>query len=70
MNSVHLWRAVGAHNSAKQSLNLQVYPANTLELTFYFCCRVTASWHCFTCIRNPVHATTITCTHVRLRNSD
>ena len=46
MNSARLWRAVGAHNSAKQSVNLQVYPANTLELTFYFRCRVTASWHC------------------------
>ena len=43
MNSARLWRAVGAHNSAKQSVNLQVYPANTLELTFYFRCRVTAS---------------------------
>ena len=43
MNSAHLWRAVGAHNSAKQSVNLQVYPA---KLTFYFCRRVTASWHC------------------------
>ena len=46
MNSARLWRAVGAHNSAKQSVNLQVYPANTLELTFYFRCRVTSSWHC------------------------
>ena len=48
MNSARLWRAVGAHNSAKQSVNLQVYPANTstLELTFYFRCQVTASWHC------------------------
>ena len=46
MNSELLWRAVGAHNSGKQSVNLQVYPANTLELTFYFHCRVTASWHC------------------------
>ena len=66
MNSVRLWRAVWAHNSTKQSVNLQVYPANTLELTIYFRCRVTLS----TCIRNPVRATTITCTHVRLRNSD
>ena len=46
MNSVRLWRAVGAHSSVKQSVNLQVYPANTLELTFYFRCRVTAKWHC------------------------
>ena len=38
MNSARLWRAVGAHNSAKQSVNLQIYPANTLELT------VTAIW--------------------------
>ena len=43
MNSARLWRAVGAHNSAKQSVDLQVYPANTLELTFYFRCRVTAT---------------------------
>ena len=46
MNSACLWRAVGAHNSAKQSVNLQVYPANTLELIFYCRCQVTASWHC------------------------
>ena len=46
MNSARLWRAVGAHNSAKQSVNLQVYPANTLESYIYFRCRVTASWHC------------------------
>ena len=48
MNSACLWRAVGAHNSTKQSVNLQVYPANTLELTFYFRCRVTATVHVYT----------------------
>ena len=46
MNSARLWRAVGAHNSAKQSVNLRVYPANTLESYIYFRCRVTASWYC------------------------
>ena len=66
MNSARLWRAVWTHNSAKQSVNLQVYPANTLELTFTFVVELALS----TCIRNPVHAMTITCTHARLRNSD
>ena len=65
MNSVRLWRVVRAHNSAKQSINLQVYPANTLELAFHFHCRVTARMY-----TKSSHATTITCTHVRLRNSD
>ena len=46
MNSARLWRAVGVHNSAKQSVNLQVYPANTLELAFHFRCRVIARRHC------------------------
>ena len=50
MNSACLWRAVGAHNSAKQSVNLQVYLANILELAFHFRCRVTARRHC---PRNP-----------------
>ena len=69
MNSARLWRAVGAHNSAKQSVNLQVNPANTLELTFYFRCRVTVSWHCprvyeILYTRRPLPIL------VRLRNSD
>ena len=46
MNSARVWRAVGAHNSAKQSVNLQVYPANTLELAFHFRCRVTVRRYC------------------------
>ena len=70
MNSVRLRRVVRAHNSAKQSINLQVYPANTLELAFHFHCRVTARIGTVHMYTKSSHATTITCTHVRLHNSD